>query len=87
MAKLAEVEKALEVLEAERLVETVKLRNALIREAAKLLPEAVRQAKPKGGRKRKGRHAHPGPRRQAALLRLIARLARRSVDIDRKPKC
>ncbi len=38
---------------AERLVETVKLRNALIREAAKLLPEAIRQAKPKGGRKRK----------------------------------
>ncbi len=43
----------LEVLEAERLVDTVKLRNALIREAAKLLPEAIRQAKPKGGRKRK----------------------------------
>jgi len=32
---------------AERLVETMKLHNALIREAAKLLPEAVRQAKPK----------------------------------------
>jgi hypothetical protein len=34
-------------------VETVKLRNALIREAAKLLPEAIRQAKPKGRRERK----------------------------------
>ena len=32
------------VLDAERLVETVKLRNALIREAVALLPEAIRQA-------------------------------------------
>ncbi len=59
---------------AERLVETVKLRNALIREAAKLLPEAIRQAKPKGGRKRKD-----GTRTPAR-----ARLAMRDVRLDRK---
>ena len=52
-AALDDLRDRLDILEAERLVETVKLRNALIREAAKLLPEAIRQAKPKGGRKRK----------------------------------
>ncbi len=74
----------LEVLEAERLVETVKLRNALIREAAKLLPEAIRQAKPKGGRKRKDGTRTPARAGSAGLLRLIARLAMRDVRLDRK---
>ncbi len=53
---------------AERLVETVKLRNALIREAAKLLPEAIRQAKPKGGRKRKDDRSTPARAGSAALI-------------------
>ncbi len=60
------------------------LRNALIREAAKLLPEAVRQAKPKGGRKRKDGTRTPARAGRAALLRLIARLAMRDIRIDRK---
>ncbi len=68
----------------ERLVETVKLRNALIREAAKLLLEAIRQAKPKGGRKRKDGTRTPARAGSAALLRLIARLAMRDIRLDRK---
>ena len=64
----------LDVLEAERLVITIELRNALLREAKKLLPAAIRQAK--------------GKRPSPALLRLIARLAMRPTQIDRpaRPK-
>jgi hypothetical protein len=73
-----------DILEAERLVETVKLRNALTRKTAKLLPEAIRQAKPKGGRKRKDGTRTPARAGSAALLRLIARLAMRDIWIERK---
>ena len=66
-------------------METVKLRNALIREAARLLPEAIRQANPKGGRKRKDGTRTPARAGSAALLRLIARLAMRDVRLDRPP--
>ncbi len=85
MGKLAEVEKALEVLEAERLIETVKLRNALIRECAGLLPAAIRQARPQAGRKRKDGTRSPAKAGSAALLRLIARVAMRDVRPD-KPR-
>lgn len=86
MAKVTELQEALDVLEAERLVETVKLRNALICEAAKLLPEAIRQVKPKPARKRKnGTHTQPRAG-SAALLRLISRIAMRDVRLDKPPK-
>ena len=73
------VTEALEVLEAERMVETVKLRSALVKAAAELLPEAIRQAKPQGT----GKGARPG---SPALLRLIARLAMRPAQIDKPRK-
>ncbi len=82
----------LDILEAERMVATIELRNALIREAQALLPEAIRQAK--GTRRRQGREAKDGkkgvPPREAkpgspALLRLITRLAMRPTQIDRPP--
>ncbi len=65
-------------------METVKLRNALIRHCAALLPEAVRQAKPRGGRKRKDGTRTPARAGSASLLRLIARVAMRDVRLDRK---
>jgi len=65
----------LDILEAQRLVSTVQLRNALIQEAKRLLPAAIRQAR--GSRK------NPG---SPALLRLIARLAMRPTQIDRPRK-
>jgi len=46
-------------------------------------PEAIRQAKPKGGRKRKDGTRSPG---SAALLHLIARVAMRDVRLDKPPK-
>ncbi len=62
----------LDVLEAERMILTVELRNDLIRAARKLLPLAITQAR--GWRKRAG---------SPALLRLISRLAMRDVRIER----
>lgn len=76
------VKDALDTLEAERLIETVKLRNELVREARALLPLAIRQAKP-GRRSKKFPHGRPG---SPALLRLIARLAMRDVRLDKSPK-
>ncbi len=70
MGKVAEVEDALDTLDAQRLVEVVKLRNALAKELAALLPEAIAQAKPHG----KGKHRVPA---NPALLRLITRFAMR----------
>jgi hypothetical protein len=74
-----QIREELDVLEAERLVATVRLRTKLINAATDLLPEALRQAKPHG----EGKARRPG---SPALLRLIARLAMRDVRIDRKPK-
>ena len=61
----------LDVLEAERLVLTVELRNALIKEAKRLLPLAIQQA---------SRKKNPSP----ALLRLITRLAVRPLALSRE---
>ena len=81
-----ELIEALDTLEAERLVETVKLRCELVKQCAALLPEAIRQAKPKRGAKRKDGTRSPARPGSAALLRLIARVAMRDVRIDRPPK-
>jgi len=54
---------------------TIELRSALLREAKKLLPQAIRQAKGEGKR--------PG---SPALLRLIARLAMRNTQIEKRPR-
>jgi hypothetical protein len=61
----------LDVLEAERLVLTIEVRNALLREAKKLLPAAIRQARGDGKK--------PG---SPALLRLISRMVMRNVNIE-----
>jgi anti-sigma factor RsiW len=67
----------LDQFEAERLILTIELRNALVRAAKDLLPEAIRQAKPKRARgKSAARPASP------ALLRLISRLAMRRIEIE-----
>jgi len=79
--KAQELRDRLDVLEAERLVLTVELRNALMREAKKLLPQAIRQAK--GTPAGKGQRYRQG---SPALLRLIARLAMRPTQIDRPRK-
>ncbi len=71
-----EIADRLAVLDAERLILTVELRNALLTAATELLPEAIHQAKPQG----KGKSRRPG---SPALLRLIARLAMRDVRVDR----
>ncbi len=65
---MARPQRTLDQLEAERLVLTVELRNRLIREAQKLLPRAIAQAK----------------RERPALLRMIVRLAMRPTDVDRR---
>ncbi len=78
MSAHKEIADRLAILDAERLVLTVELRNALLRAASELLPTALRQAK---GQARRGkRDARPG---SPALLRLIARLAMRDVRVDR----
>ena len=78
MNKAEKIRESLDILEAERLVLTIELRNELIRAARQLLPEAIRQAKPQPRRgKRPPRTGSP------ALLRLISRLAMRPHNIDR----
>jgi hypothetical protein len=72
MSKAEEVHQRLQQLEAERLVLTVEIRNALLRAAKELLPEAIAQASAKNG--------------SPALLRLITRLAMRPTQIDRPPQ-
>lgn len=71
----------LDVLEAERLVLTIELRNALLRAASELLPEALKQAQ--GTAPTKNKPGRPG---SPALLRLISRLAMRDVRLDRGAK-
>jgi hypothetical protein len=75
--KAQELRDRLDILEAERLVLTVELRKALMVEAKKLLPEAIRQAKATPAAKGQP-YRPPSP----ALLRLISRLAMRDVRID-----
>ncbi len=72
-----ELKDGLAVLEAERLVATIELRNALIRAAQELLPEAIRQSKPQphGGK----RPAHNG---NPASVHLISRLAMRPTQLE-----
>ncbi len=81
-----ELKEAIQVLEAERALETVKLRNALVKQCTALLPEAIRQAKPHAGRKRKDGTRTPARPGSAALLRLIARVAMRPAQIEKLPK-
>jgi len=61
----------LDILEAERLILTVELRNALVKEAKRLLPLAIQQA---------SRKKNPSP----ALLRLITRLAVRPLALSKE---
>lgn len=77
---------ALDTLEAERLIETVKLRCELVKQCAVLLPDAIRQAKPKRASKRKDGTRSPARPGSPALLRLISRVAMRDVRLDKSPK-
>ena len=70
-SKAEKLKQHLDVLEAERLILTVELRNALVKEAKRLLPLAIRQASHK---------KHPSP----ALLRLITRLAVRPLALSKE---
>ncbi len=74
MTTASKIGDRLDILEAERLILTIELRNELLRQAKKMLPAALRQAK--------GARGKPG---SPALLRLIARLAMRSTQIE-KPR-
>jgi hypothetical protein len=77
MSKASELKQEMDILEAERTVLTIRLRNALIKEATELLPEAVRQSKPHGS----GKKRRPG---SPALLRLITRMAMRPLQVERR---
>ncbi|HXA82132.1 MAG TPA: hypothetical protein VNY56_03440 [Methylomirabilota bacterium] len=85
MSKAAELKEKIDQLEAERLILTIELRTELLRAAKDLLPEAIRQAKPREklnlttGKKSSG----PG---SPALLRLITRLAMRNIQIEKREK-
>ncbi len=70
-SKAEKLKQHLDVLEAERLILTVELRNALVKEAKKLLPLAISQA---------SNRKHPSP----ALLRLITRLAVRPLALSKE---
>ena len=83
MTTTADLQEELELLEAERLVETVKLRNALVKECTRLLPEAIRQAKGRPPRKHKDGTRSPAKPGSAALLRLISRVAMRPAKLDK----
>jgi len=80
-----DIKDRLDVLEAERMILTIEVRNELLREMKALLPEAIRQAKGKvvtvtrNGKKHKERR--PG---SSALLRLISRTAMRNVTIEKR---
>jgi hypothetical protein len=86
--KPPEIRDRLNILEAERLILTIELRNELVRPARRLLPEAIRQAR--GVRPASGTGTKPQPKRgkrparngSPALLRLISRLAMRPVKLD-----
>ena len=76
MSKATDLKARLDILEAERAVLTIELRNELVKAAAALLPEAIRQVKP-SGRGKKRRAGSP------ALLRLITRLAMRPLQLQK----
>jgi hypothetical protein len=79
------IRERLDILEAERLIITVELRTELIRAAKDLLPEAIRQAKPQpAGDAGHGKKRTPARAGSPALLRLIARLAMRSTQIEKR---
>jgi len=71
-AQAKKLKERLDALEAQRLIDTIELRHELVRAARRLLPEAIRQAKPKGRK--------PG---SPALLRLVARVAQRTIKFER----
>jgi hypothetical protein len=80
------LKEAIDALEAQRVVETIKLRNQLVTECQKLMPQAIEQARGKKGRKRKDGTRSPDKPGSPALLRLIARVAMRPTQIERSPK-
>jgi hypothetical protein len=75
-AAAQQIHERLDQLEAERLILTIELRCELLRAAKQLLPEALRQAQPRG----QGKARRAG---SPALLRLISRLAMRRIDVER----
>jgi hypothetical protein len=83
MSKADELKNRLDQLEAERAILTIELRNALLRAANDLLPDAIRQAKPQPARGR-GSNRKPPRNGSPALLRLIARLAMRPINLDKR---
>lgn len=83
MGNVARLNEALEAIEAERVIETVKLRSELIKACTQLLPTAISEASPAPACKQCGRAAQRG---SATLLRLISRVAMRDVRLDRKKK-
>lgn len=93
MSKAKDLQDELDVLDAERMVLTVQLRNDLLREATALLPLAIRQAKGRPARAAQPAKGNRGPRAaqpakpgSPALLRLISRLAMRPTQIDKVTK-
>ena len=75
-----ELRQRLEILEAERMILTIQLRNELLRRANELLPLAVAQAQGKRLDGKKTRADRPG---SPALLRWVSRMAMKDVRIDR----
>jgi hypothetical protein len=85
VSKATEIRERLDILEAERLIITVELRTELLKAARDLLPEAIRQAKPQpAGSAGHGKKRTPARAGSPALLRLIARLAMRSVQPEKR---
>jgi hypothetical protein len=80
-AKAEQLRDRLDVLEAERLVLTIELRNELLKAAKALMPEAIAQARGQAPSSRK-----PGRPGNPALLRLISRMAMRNVHLEARPK-
>ena len=87
MATTKELADAMAIVEAERMVETVKLRSEVVTACRNLLPEAIRQAKPKKARKsRDGQHIIPGRPGDPRLLKLIKEIVMQPADVDRRKK-
>jgi hypothetical protein len=75
-AKAAKLKERLDTIEAERVILTIELRCQLLKAAKDLMPEAIRQVRPRG----RGKGRRPG---SPALLRLISRLAMRPIKLER----
>lgn len=83
MPKATELADELNVLEARRLVATIRAREKLIAAMEQLLPAAIAAAAPKP----ECPHCHrPATRGSPALLRLVTRALMRDVRLDRPPK-